>query len=56
MVRRRPIAIVAAARVVFARRIVADQQQTIEKLKVLGQPTLDAQNALQTYVSLLEHL
>jgi hypothetical protein len=48
--------IVAAHRAAEARKIVAGQSELIMRLKASGQPTLDAERALQTYVSALKHL
>jgi hypothetical protein len=56
MPRKRFELIVAAQRLVKARRIVADQNELIARRKALGQPTLDAERALETYRSALKHL
>jgi len=48
--------IVAAQRAPEGRRIVADQQPLIARLKASGHPTLDAEGALQTNISALKHL
>jgi hypothetical protein len=39
-----------------ARRIIDAQQTLLEKLRVVGAPTHEAEGALQTYVSSLMHL
>jgi hypothetical protein len=56
MPRKRAKLVVTAHRTAEARRIVGDQHKLIERLKALGHPTLDAERALQTYVSALKHL
>jgi hypothetical protein len=56
MPRKKAKLIVAAHRVAEARRIVANQHELIVTLKALGQPTVDAERALQTYLSALKHL
>lgn len=48
--------ILAAHRAAEAARIVAKQQDIIATLKALGQPTAEAERALQTYLSALAHL
>jgi protein-disulfide isomerase-like protein with CxxC motif len=39
-----------------ARQIIADQYKLIVRLKSSGQPTLNAERALKTYVSAHNHL
>jgi hypothetical protein len=56
MPRRDPLLIVAAVRLARAREIVANQRALIAKLRVLGQPTEDAEKSLQSYESSLRHL
>jgi hypothetical protein len=56
MPRTKPKVILAAHRAAEARRIVADQHLLIVTLNALGRPTVDAERALQTYVSALMHL
>jgi len=56
MPRKKANLIVAAHRAAEARRIVADQHALIGRLKASGHPTLDAERALQTYLSSLRHL
>lgn len=56
MPRKKQKLIVAAHRVAEARRIVADLNDRIVTLKASGRPTLEAERALETYVSLLKHL
>ncbi len=56
MPRKKPKVILAAHRAAEARQIVADQYELIVRLKASGYPTLDAERALETYVSALKHL
>ncbi len=56
MPRKKPRLIVAANRVAEARRIVVEQSDLIAKLKASDDPALDAERALQSYLSSLEHL
>ena len=56
MPRKKTKFIVAAHWVAEARRIVADQHELIMTLKASGHPTLEAEQALQTYLSALKHL
>ncbi len=46
----------ATHRAAKTRWIVADQRELITKLRVWGQPTLDAERSLQEYISALEPL
>ena len=39
-----------------ARRIIDSQQELLEKLRIAGAPTREAEGALQTYASPLVHL
>ncbi len=48
--------VVAEGRTAEARQIVARQSELIAKLKASGQPTLDAERTLLTYISALKHL
>ena len=48
--------VVAEGRTAEARRIVAQQSELVEKLKAAGQPWLDAERTLLTYISALKHL
>ena len=52
----RPKLVVAALRSAQAKRIVANQRDLIARLKAAGHPTSDAEQMLQTYLSMLEHL
>ena len=52
----RPKLVVAELRSAQARRIVANQRDLIARLKAAGHPTSDAEQRLQTYLSMLEHL
>ena len=56
MPRKKAELILAAHRATEARRIVADQHELMTRLKASGHSTLDAERALRTYVSALEHL
>ena len=56
MPRKRPELVLLMHRIAVARKIVAKQQTLIAGLKVLRQPVIDAENALQTYLSALRHL
>ena len=56
MPRKDPKLIVASVRSAAARRAVNDQHILIAKLKVAGQPTLEVEQTLQTYRSILRHL
>jgi hypothetical protein len=52
----RPKLVVAALHSAQAKRIVANQRDLIARLKAAGHPTSDAEQMLQTYLSMLEHL
>ena len=45
-----------AEQIATARSIVAAQQELLEKLRLSGQPTLEAEAVLRTYASSLTHL
>jgi hypothetical protein len=47
---------VLAEKIAVARRIIDEQQASLEKLRITGQPTHEAEGALRTYVSSLMHL
>lgn len=47
---------VAESRTAEARQIVAQQSELIAELKASGQPSLDAERTLLTYISVLKHL
>jgi hypothetical protein len=47
---------VLAERIAVARRIIEEHRTVLEKLRVSGEPTLEAEGALRTYVSSLMHL
>lgn len=53
-IRKSPKLILAAQRVAEARKIVADQEQLIERLRTLGKPTLKAEQYLQVCMSALK--
>jgi hypothetical protein len=52
----RPKLVVAALRSAQARRVVAKQRDLIARLKAAGHLTSDAEQMLQTYLSMLKHL
>ncbi len=56
MPRKHATLVAAAERVAVARRLVANQQDLIARLKALKQPTVYAEMQLQTYRSALRHL
>ena len=56
MPRKKRKLIVAAQRAAEARRIVADLNDRIVTLKASGRSTLEAERALETYISSLRHL
>jgi hypothetical protein len=56
MPRKSPKLILATERAAEARRIVARQEQLIAVLKATGQPTLEAEQTLQLYMSALKVL
>jgi len=56
MPRKKPKLSVLAERIATARRIIEAQQALLERLRVSGEPTYQAEAALRTYVSSLEHL
>jgi hypothetical protein len=56
MPRKHAILVAAAKRVTVARRLIADQQDLIARLRALKKPTADAEAMLQTYRSALRHL
>jgi hypothetical protein len=45
-----------AERIAAARKIIQAQHDLLEKLRVSGQPTLEAEAVLRTYASSLTHL
>ena len=51
--RKKPKMIVLAVQIAAARRIIDSQQALLERLRVNGQPTDQAEGALRTYVSSL---
>ena len=59
MPRKRPLKpklVLLADRIAEARRIIDAQQMVLEKLRVAGAPTREAEGALRTYASSLMHL
>jgi hypothetical protein len=56
MPRKRPKLVLLATQIAAARRIIDSQQVLLERLRVSGQPTDQAEGALRTYVSSLMHL
>jgi hypothetical protein len=55
MPRKRPKLATAGERVAAARRIIEAQQALLEKLRINGRPTNEADGALRMYVSSLLH-
>ena len=55
MPRKKPKLALLADQIATARRIVEAQQALLERLRVNGQPTYEAEAALRTYVSSLMH-
>lgn len=53
---KRPKLVVLAKRIAEVRRIVDQQQALLERLRISGQPTTDAEGVLRTYASSLTHL
>jgi len=56
MPRKSPKLKVLGPRIADARRIIDAQQALLEKLRMNGEPTREAEGALRTYVSALTHL
>ena len=56
MPKKRPKLVVLDKRVAEVRRIIDQQQALLERLRITGQPTTDAEGLLRTYVSSLAHL
>ena len=56
MPKKKPKLIVLSQHIAVARRIIDQQQALLEKLRVSGQPMLEAEGALPTYASSLMHL
>src|SRR5262245_33402700 len=56
MPRKSPKLKVLGPRIADARRIIDAQQALLEKLRINGEPTREAEGALRTYVSALTHL
>ena len=56
MPRKHSLLVAAAKRLAVARRLIADQQDLIARLRALKQTTTDAEAMLQTYRSALRHL
>ena len=56
MPRKKPKLALLADQIATARRIVESQQALLERLRVSGQPTYEAEAALRAYVSSLVHL
>jgi hypothetical protein len=52
----KPKLVLLAERIAEARRIIDAQQVLLEKLRVVGAPTLGDESALRTYISSLTHL
>jgi hypothetical protein len=56
MPKKRPKLAAIAGQLANARRIVAEQQALVANLSARGQPTLEAEGTLRTYLSALAHL
>jgi hypothetical protein len=56
MPRKSPKLKVLGPRIADAQRIIDAQQALLEKLRINGEPTHEAEGALRTYVSALMHL
>jgi hypothetical protein len=56
MPKKRPKLVVLDKRVIEVRRIIDRQRALLERLRITGQPTTDAEGLLRTYVSSLTHL
>ena len=56
MPRKSPKLKILGTRIADARRIIDAQQALLEKLRMNGEPTREAEGALRTYVSALMHL
>ena len=56
MPKKGPKLVALSEHIAVARRIIEEQQALLQKLRVDGQPTRDAEGALRTYASSLMHL
>ena len=56
MPKKTPKHVIARARLAEARLIVATQNALVKRLRSWGEPTLEAEIMLQTFVSALKHL
>jgi hypothetical protein len=56
MPKKTPKHVLARARLAEARLILATQDALVRRLRSLGEPTLEAEEALQSYTSALRHL
>jgi len=56
MPKKRPKLVALVKRIAAVRRIVDQQQALLERLRITGQPTTEAEGALRTYVSSLTYL
>jgi hypothetical protein len=56
MPKKAPKLALLADRIAVARRIIDEQQTILEKLRIGGEPTREAEGALRTYASSLMHL
>jgi hypothetical protein len=56
MRRKPPKVTILRSRIADARRIIDAQQALLERLRVSGEPTREAEASLRTYVSALAHL
>ena len=53
---KKPKLVVLVKRAAEVRRIIRQRQALLERLRITGQPTTDAEGVLRTYVSSLTHL
>jgi hypothetical protein len=56
MPKKRPKLVALVKRIGVIRRIINEQQALLERLRITGQPTSEAEGVLRTYVSSLTHL
>jgi hypothetical protein len=56
VVKKKPKLVALAKRIAEVRRIVDQQQALLERLRLTGQPTFEAEGILATYASCLTHL
>jgi hypothetical protein len=56
MPRKRPKLVALVKRIATVRRIIDQQQALLERLRISGQPTVEAEGMLRTYANSLTHL